>query len=222
MAQRYDRIPRIESVEVSGDPIAMVDAINDTISEINRVFQEIGVAQSATRGQDGFSPAFDSNIDMKNNRVTRAARSKEPGDAVTRLELEELGLFQNGSGINFSGPVNFSGSVTTDGSTGGGTGGLPSIGEIVDIVEGIVGAEVPANVSGDPVTEFEDMDRGSTRGTVIMGVDGDGRAAFPRVFNRRWAVSDMVVASLLTAVLQELQELNRKMDNANSDSGGSK
>lgn len=206
MPPSYNRIPPIERIPENIEDV--IESVNARIDEINQVLAEIAVADSSLRGQDNFEPAFFNRVNMRRNRITNAERSRDPRDVVTRIELEEIGILGDTAGVSFTGPVNFEVTPTSSGAASGGSNSLSPTFEINANINAAVEAASAVARSGEFVDERELGVNGTTQGTLLMGVDGQGRAAFGRLFNGAQMVSDPCANALLVLILQELRKLN--------------
>lgn len=208
MPPSYNRIPPIE--RVPADMTEAVDFINQRIDEINAVLSEIAVAESVTRGQDGFQPAFSNDIDMGRKRVTNAERSKRPRDVVTRVELEELGLFTSEGVVVFGGEVVFAGGVSSTGGSGGNT--LVTEYSVEALVDAALEGALPVAVPGEFLDQRTLGVNGTDQGTPMMGRDERSRADFVHVRNGQMVVNSPAINTLLLLILQELRRLNSVSD----------
>ena len=211
MPPRYGRIPKLSN---SLEGSQLLEALNSIIDEVNIVLNEIGVAESITRGNDGFEPEINTTLNMAGNRIVGVEKSRLPTDVVTRIELEELGLFTNDGRISFSSDVNFQAGVTaTGGSTTASSSSLTTVEQVLDAAgtatEGLVATSRP----GDIVSRRDDGVNGTTEGTLAMFVNGNGRADFAQVHEGAILTQDRPVAVMLFLILQELRRINGVSDN---------
>lgn len=205
MSQRYARIPII--TEPLLDQVMVVEAINARISEINRVFEQLELEQSKLEGTDNNVPVFRNNINLNNNRVTGAARSKDPQDCVTRRELEEIGILGNrADGINITGDLTVDGSITVTGGSGGSS-EIPTSDSIVDLIDDAIGAELATSNDGEVWAREDAAGVNGSQGTVSMGVDGSGKARPVELRNGELAVQDHEIHTLLHILIEEVRKL---------------
>lgn len=210
MAQRYDRIPLIDP-GAAGSPEGVIELVNARIQLINEVLAEISTAEAETRGDDGRTPAFRANVDMGRNRVTNATRSRDSADCVIREELEEIGLLGNPDGISFSVPVEFAGGVSSSGPSGGGS-DLTTIEEVINAITQAAGT-LPLASDGELVNDRGYGTLGTTQGTLLMFVGGDGRAQFVRGENGRALFELNDTNGLLYQILEQLRTIGERLGN---------
>lgn len=201
---QYDRVPFLD--EVATLP-TLIDEVNARLDEINRVFADLTLAEAKATGQDGFQPEIFNNMDLMQNRVTNLARSKDPGDAVSRVELEELGLFTNDGQVSFTNPVNFSEGATVSGGAPGSS-SLTSVTQVVAATEAATEGLVATNVSGDSVSVRDDGVNGVTEGTLAMARNGHGRADFLTLQNGQLITTSPDIMTMLSLIYEELRKLN--------------
>lgn len=214
MPPQYDRIPTLAEVdEIRG----LIEQLNIRFDEINRVFAEIGVAEVLTRGTEGMLPQISNILDMQRNRIVDVERSRQPRDVVTRIELEEMGLFTNDGAISFSDTVNFAEGATV---TGGATGST-SITTVTQVIEATITATeglVPTNVSGDRVDIRDDGVNGTIEGTLLMARNEHGRADFLRMEAGCLVSQDKNILTMLHLIYEELRRLNGVQHTGHSES----
>lgn len=205
MPPQYNRIPEI--VQVPEDTASFVEVVNTTIRQINEVFAELNLSDSEFRGNDGFIPTYNNNVNLQENRLRNIARSQESGDAVTRRELEEIGLLGNPDGVVFNQSVTFGAGASSIPSAGGGS-EIPSIGDVIQLIEDIVAGAIPVAFAGQTVTVQEYGLLGTTEGTLILGRNGNGKAEFAEIRNGRVQVDATDIVPLLELIYNELEKLN--------------
>ena len=204
MPPRYARIPPIEITSDTADVQPVIDAVNDRIAEINRVLTELEVAESVTRGEDGTSPVIGANLDMDGNRIINLRRSASPTDAVTRQELQDIGILGNPGGeVTFSVPVGFSSGIINLGPLGGGSGQLLTTDDVQTLIEQALGAAVATSRDGELVTIEDKVGvNGRTEGTLAMARDGiTGKARHLQAENGRLVVIDVGSTQLLSELV---------------------
>jgi len=73
---------------------------------LNKRLESIADTLAMLEGRDGRTPAFTSNVDLQRNRITNLAPSEDEGDAVTRGELEEAGIYaEPGVPLEINNPI---------------------------------------------------------------------------------------------------------------------
>lgn len=215
MPPPYGRITRIDPATAETDLAAFIEQINERIDALNNVLAEIALAEARTRGEEGLVPGFGASITLNGNRITDVDRSRDPNDVVTRIELEERGIFTTTGDISFHGPVNFEAGVTTTGPVGGGTGSLITEGAVDDIVNSALEGAFPLAEAGEFLQEASGGENGDD-GTPIMGRDGEGNAAFIGTINKQMLVHSPAIIVLLRLILQELKGKSDVSDNGSA------
>ena len=208
MPPRYARIPPIEA-EVR-DPEQLKMLVNDRIAEINRVLTELEIAESETRGEDGASPMISADLDMDGNNIINLRRSSSPTDAVTRQELQDIGLIGNPGGeVTFNVPVGFSSGIINLGALGGGSGGLVTADDVQTLIEQALGATVATSRDGEIVTTEDPAGvNGRTEGTLAMARDGKtGKARHLQAEDGRLVVIDIGSTRLLSELVEIMKDI---------------
>ena len=208
----YDRIPEID--QVPEDLNALVIFLNTVIRQLNEVFAELNLSDSQFRGNDDFIPTFNNDVDLNRFRLRNISRSQRGGDAVTRRELEEIGILGSAFGVTFNTPVTFNQQLFSQGPQSGGGAEIPNNDEVGDMIaEGTAGI-IPMAVSGEAVDDREVFTTGSTEGLLGMARDGRGTAEFLQIRNGHLQTADTQACALLWLIYQELRSLR---DAGNSD-----
>jgi hypothetical protein len=214
MAQRFARIPII--TENTTDTVNLIDIVNARIDEINRVFQEVEIEQSKAKGDDTNNPTFNNSLDLQSNQIKNVARSRDPGDVVTRRELEEVGILGNrADGISLKGDLTVDGTITLNGPSGGGA-EVPTGDDVADAIDTAIEANMATSNDGNR-WDREDAAGidGSTSGTVAMAVDGQGKTRPIEIRNGNLPVQDLELRTLLSllndnmlTLIEEVRKLN--------------
>lgn len=205
MARNLARVPYIE--DVPDDFGRVVEGINDRITEINRIFTEAEAEINQQKGNDGATPIFNSEPDLREHRITNGERSKNPRDFVIRQELMDLGLVGDASGrVVFGGEVEFAGGTVVSGPSGGS--GVVSGIDLEAVVDSAIGANVATSRDGDQVVvEEADGTDGSTEGTLGMARDQDGKARHLRMEQGRLTVTAPRLEGLIEVLIEEIRGL---------------
>ena len=211
MPPPYDRIRPIDRVYEASD-LTMV--INERIEELNRVLAEIALNESRTRGDDGFTPTFNANVNMTRKRITNASRSEHGLDVVIRQELIDLGLYSESGEIEFNKPVYFANEVRSRTNPGGGN-SLITEETVRQIVAELLDEALAVAFDGDFLTTRYIGFNGVTPGNPMMGRDEQGRAVFVKADNEQMAVHDVGTRDLLGLVLKELQTITQELQRIN-------
>lgn len=210
MPPQYNRIPEI--TQVPEDLSQFMEAVNTAIRALNEVMQELNTADSQFRGRDGYTPTFEADVDMGDLRLKNIARSKDGGDAVTRRELEEIGILGNAAGVVFSSPVTFASGASSAPSSGGGD-ELTTGEDVIDAVNAIVEGALPVTQAGESVSIQGYGQTGNTQGTLSMGRNGFGRAEFISVREGAILVSSSAQEALLYIIAQHLERIDNGLQN---------
>jgi hypothetical protein len=211
MALRLSRIPTI--FETPQDLSNAAQLVNERIEEINRVLAEVEKELTEMKGDDDNEPSFNADIDMNRKRVTNVERSKDPRDVVTRIELLEIGILGSPTGeIRLSRPTVFESGASVEGS-GVGANSVATTDSVLDTITTTLGAEVASSVDGEQVSlERATGVNGITSGTLLMGVDGGGKARMLRVTDAGLRFYDPNSTALLTLILDTLQKIEVKLN----------
>lgn len=209
MPPRYGRIANLPEGLEQAD---LLEALNAMIDEVNVVLNEVGVAESVSRGDDGFMPFHNSTLDMKDNRIINTLRSRQPTDVVTRIELEEIGLFTNDGQVSFNAEVNFSQGATVSGGGGGST-SITTVQQVLETTGSATEGLVATNTDGDRISIRDDNVNGNAQGTLAMFRDSNGRAALGQVHEGAQITTDRAVLAMLELIYTELRRLNGVPDN---------
>lgn len=212
MAPKYDRIPEIS--QVPEDLNELVIFLNTVIRQLNEVFAELNLSDSQFRGNDSFTPTFNNDVDLNRFRLRNISRSQDGGDAVTRRELEEIGILGSAAGILFKQPVTFTQNLFSEGPQGGGGSELPNNDDVSDMITSMTAGIVPVAVSGEVIDDQDVFANGTTEGTLSMARNGRGRADFLQIRNGQLQTGDVQACALLWLIYQELRSLR---DAGNSD-----
>lgn len=204
MPPRYSRVPEI--TQAPRDLPELQARMNTAIRVVNEVLEEIALADSQLRGRDGFTPQFEADVDLGGQRLRNISRSQRGGDAVTRRELEEIGILGNPNGVVFNRSVTFAAGATSNVSALGG-GEIPTTDGILELVNTVVAGAIPVAVAGDSVTTQSYGRLGTTQGSLILGRNGSGRAEFAEIRNGHVLIASDQIVGLLTLILEQLERL---------------
>lgn len=209
----YSRIPPIQDAT---DIPEMLRLINDRITEINTVFADLETAEAITRGSGGQRTIYESDIDFSGFRLTNVNQSRMPTDAITRRELDALGLLPDTTGeLQITAPVTFNERVTSNAPTSNDGQSFATINDVVSLIEAALEGEVATSRDGQVVT-VEDASgaNGLTDGTPIMARDGaSGKARMLKAINGELVVLSPDVTTLLELLIQEVRELKIELSN---------
>ena len=200
----YNRIPEIG--QVPEDLNGLVLFLNDLIRQLNEVLRELGVSDSEFRGNDGFTPSFNNDVDLNEFRLRNISRSQRAGDAVTRRELEEIGILGSAFGVVFNRPVTFNSNLFAEGPQGGGGGELATNADVTTQIDNALEGLIPVAVEGqflDAATPFAVGDDGQP----VMARNERGGARFIQMRGEDVLTHDNQVCALLVLILQELRSI---------------
>lgn len=218
MPPPYARISRLADMPTTLEDLATM--INQRLEDINEVLTNIAVADSQVRGNDGYTPTFNAAVNMSRKNINNVARSREPRDAVTRVELEELGIFSNDGRISFTGDVEFQKSARTTAPSGGGNAFITEE-RVREIIDTVISEALSVAFDGTHLSVRTLGINGRDLGNPVMGRDETGRAEFVGSHNKHLLVHDSSVTTLLTLILHELRRLNGDRNNWQSDAESS-
>lgn len=205
MPPQYDRIPEIS--QVPEDINGLVLFLNTVIRQINEVFAELNLLDSRVQGNDNFTPTFNNDVDLNEFRLRNISRSQRGGDAVTRRELEEIGILGSAAGIQFNRAVTFNSNLFAQGPQGGGSSEIPTNSEVNDMINSATTGLVPVAVEGQRLDSATPFSAGQDEGQPMMGRNGRGRAEFFQMRNGRVQMQDIDACALLWLIYQELRSL---------------
>lgn len=212
MPPRYNRIPELD--QAPNDLTDLVVQLNSIVRQVNEVFGELGVSDSQLRGNDGFTPTFNADVDLNRFRLRNISRSQDGGDAVTRRELEEIGILGNPDGINFNGAVTFNSNIFAAGSQGGGGNELATNEDVETLVTSALEGLVPVAVEGQILDDATPFALGEDEGQPMMARNERGRARFAQMRGEDILMHDSKVCTLLVLILQELRSLRHGGDHS--------
>lgn len=204
MPPSYARITAFDSAP--GTLEELVAGLNRRIEDLNNVFRQLAVADSEMRGNDGFQPTYNNDLNLARHRVGNVERSREPRDVVTRIELEELGLLTPDGKIAFNRDVVFNSAPVLEGPPGGGN-ALITEARVLELIAQALEEALAVAVDGDRLSLRTLGINGVDPGNPVMGRDGTGRAEFIQSFDHQLSVHDSHVTTLLTLILEAVREL---------------
>jgi hypothetical protein len=205
-------LARISSIEIAPvDLTTLVSLINERIAALNRVFTGIEAEITQQKGNDGATPVFNNQINMRQHRITNGERSKDSRDFIIRQELLDLGLLGSADGrIVFGGEVEFAGGTIVSGPSGGT--GVASGGDLADAVSTAIGDNVATSNDGDRLlNEQADGTNGTTPGTTVLALGPDGKARYLRLTRDGLRIDTNNIEELLVKLIEEIQGLKNEL-----------
>lgn len=201
---------RIAPIQDTTDLAELVRTLNDRINEVNNVFTELETAEAITRGSGGQRTIYNSDLDIGNNRLTNVSPSRRPQDAVTRKELDAVGLLPDTTGeLQIQAPVSFNERVYSNAPTSNDGQSFATINDVIGLITLALEGNVAVSRDGDAVT-IEDASgaNGQTDGTLFMARDGaTGKARMLKVINDELVVQSPDVTTLLEILIHEVRKL---------------